>query len=84
MPERVNAQSVWVQRLQNLEEAASGIEMITGEILQITENVNEIKKQTDEFNKEIRGQSSNIEERENIEKGDSQTSAIPVEKERSA
>ncbi|MBE9214441.1 hypothetical protein IQ247_17495 [Plectonema cf. radiosum LEGE 06105] len=53
LPERVNAQSVWMQRLENLEEAASGIEMVTGEILSITENVNEINKQSEEFNKGI-------------------------------
>ncbi|NJM23601.1 MAG: hypothetical protein HC907_35785 [Richelia sp. SM1_7_0] len=53
MPEQVNAQSIWMQRLENLEEAASGIEMITGEVLQITENVNEIKKQKEGFEKSI-------------------------------
>ncbi|MGB6301534.1 MAG: hypothetical protein WBF90_35870, partial [Rivularia sp. (in: cyanobacteria)] len=53
MPEKVDGQSIWVQRLQNLEEAASGIEMVTGEILSITQNANEIKKQYEEFTKTI-------------------------------
>ncbi|WP_017314926.1 hypothetical protein [Mastigocladopsis repens] len=53
MPEQVNSQSVWVQRLQNLEDAASGLEMITSEVLSVTENINQIKQQTDEFKKSI-------------------------------
>lgn len=53
MPEKVDGQSVWVQRLQNLEEAASGIEMVSSEVLSITQNANEIKKQVDEFNKNV-------------------------------
>jgi hypothetical protein len=84
MPERVNAQSLWVQRLNNLEEAASGIEMITGEVLQITENVNEIKKQTDTFNKEIRDESERATEAETQKKKDSESVLIPETAERSA
>jgi uncharacterized protein YoxC len=53
MPEQINAQSVWMQRLQNLEEAASGIEMVSSEVLSITQNANEIKQQLDEFNKGV-------------------------------
>jgi hypothetical protein len=53
MPEQVNAQSAWVQRLNNLEEAASGIEMVTSELASITQNVNEIREQKEEFEKSI-------------------------------
>ena len=53
MPEQVNAQSVWIRRLENLEEAASGIEMVSGEVLSITQNANEIKEQLNEFKKGI-------------------------------
>lgn len=53
MPEQVNAQSVWITRLNNLENAASGIEMVTSEVLSIQQNVKEIKEQSDEFKKSI-------------------------------
>lgn len=53
MPEQVNAQSAWVQRLQNAQEVASGLEMISSEVLSITENFNEIQQQTEEFKKSI-------------------------------
>ena len=53
MPEQVNGQSIWVQRLQNLEEAASGIEMVSSEIIQIQENAREIVEQKKEFDKAI-------------------------------
>lgn len=53
MPERVDAQSIWMKRLESLQEAASGIEMVSGELLSITENAKEIKEQLDEFNKGI-------------------------------
>jgi hypothetical protein len=55
MPENVNAQSIWIKRLERLEDAASGIEMITGEVLSTTENLNEIQKQTEEFKKGLKG-----------------------------
>ena len=54
MPERVDARSVWVRRLEDLNEAAEGIEMVTGEVLQITENVNEIRQQVNEFDRGIK------------------------------
>ena len=53
MPENVNAQSVWVQRLQNLEEAAQGIEMVTSEAVSIKQNIEELTKQKQEFEKSI-------------------------------
>lgn len=91
LPEQVNAQSLWVQRLNNLEEAASGIEMVTGEVLQITENVNEIKKQTEEFNKgveslepKVRKDNKPVKEREDKEVIESQSPFISPDKERSA
>ena len=91
LPEQVNAQSIWVQRLNNLEEAASGIEMVTGEVLQITENVKEIKKQTDDFNKGVeelspkeRKDNKPVKEREDKEIAESQSPFIPTTSERSA
>ncbi len=53
MPEQVNAQSVWMQRLQNLEEAASGIEMVTSEAVSIKDNLKELTTQKEEFEKSI-------------------------------
>ncbi|MGD1910789.1 MAG: hypothetical protein ACFB2X_08010 [Rivularia sp. (in: cyanobacteria)] len=53
MPENVNAQSVWIQRLQNLEEAAQGIEMVTSEAVSIQENIEQLTKQKEEFEKSI-------------------------------
>ena len=53
MPEKVDGQSVWVRRLQNLEEAASGIEMVTSELVSIGDNANELVKQKEEFVKSI-------------------------------
>lgn len=54
MPEQVNAQSQMMQRLENLEEAASGIEMITSEVVSIQDNLKEIKEQREEFDKAIK------------------------------
>lgn len=91
LPEQVNAQSIWVQRLNNLEEAASGIEMVTSEVLQITENVNQIKKQTEEFNKsvedlepKVRKDNKPVKERDDKEELESQSPFIPETAERSA
>lgn len=85
MPEKVNAQSVWVKRLESLEEAASGIEMVTGEILSITENVNEIKKQAEEFNTGIEDlapeqgkENKPIAEKKAADKAKSVTPAVPA------
>lgn len=89
MPEQVNAQSVWVRRLENLENAASGIEMITSEVLSVTENVKEIKKQTEEFNKGVeslepksRKDNKPVKEKSDEDNEQSKSPAIPVSAER--
>jgi len=53
MPERVNAQSKWQQRLENIEEAASGLEMITSEVISVQDNLKEIQDQRKEFEKAL-------------------------------
>ncbi|NQZ65443.1 hypothetical protein, partial [Crocosphaera sp.] len=53
MPENVNAQTAWIQRLEKFENAASSIEMVTSEVLSVTQDATEIKKQLAEFNKGI-------------------------------
>ena len=53
MPENVNGASVWVQRLQNLEDAAQGIEMVTSEAVSIKQNLDELTKQKQDFEKSI-------------------------------
>ncbi len=53
MPENVNAQTTWINRLQRFEEVASSLEMISSEALSVTEDATEIKKQLAEFNKGI-------------------------------
>ena len=84
MPEQVNSQSIWVQRLQNLEEAASGIEMVSGEVLSITQNANEIKQQIDTFNQAVedlppkeRNNNKPIADNQTAQKAASTTPAIP-------
>jgi hypothetical protein len=85
MPEQVNGQSILVQRLQNLEEAVSGIEMISSEVLNVTQNVNEINQQYQEFQKSI-SDSPKKEQLENTaiktdattQKAASNTPAIPA------
>lgn len=91
MPEQVNGQSLWVQKLQNLEDAASGIEMVTGEVASIAQNVNEIKEQSDIFKKSLedspkKEQTENkaVKESEDSSKADSNSPLIPRESERKA
>ena len=54
MPENVDGRSIWIRRLENINEVAEGLEMVTGEVLGITQNINEIREQTDEFNRGIK------------------------------
>lgn len=53
MPENVNSRSIWVQRLENLQNAASGIEMVTSEVVSIQDNLKELTDQKKEFEKSI-------------------------------
>lgn len=53
MPEQVNARSIWVQRLENLEDAASGLEMVTSELVSVKDNLKELTDQKKEFEKSI-------------------------------
>ena len=53
MPEQVNTKSIWVQRLENLNEAAESINMVTSEAVSIKDNLKELKEQRDEFKKSI-------------------------------
>ena len=89
MPEKVDGRSIWLQRLENIEEAASGIEMITGEVLSITQNVNEIQEQAQKFknsisNSPIQEQTQNtaVNSRESTNKTQSQSPVIPESAER--
>ncbi|WNZ44468.1 hypothetical protein Q2T42_21955 [Leptolyngbya boryana CZ1] len=61
MPERVTAQSKWQQRMQkfrdgqeNLDDAASSIASVVGEVRSITEEVNEFREQKEAFDKAIK------------------------------
>ncbi|MDJ0800174.1 MAG: alanine-zipper protein [Calothrix sp. MO_167.B12] len=89
MPEKVDGRSIWLQRLENIEEAASGIEMITGEVLNITQNVNEIQQQAETFKKSIsdsltqeQTQNKSVNDRESTNKTQSQSPVIPESAER--
>ncbi|MBW4572645.1 MAG: hypothetical protein KME31_33120 [Tolypothrix carrinoi HA7290-LM1] len=53
MPEHVNGRSIWMQRLENLEDAASGLEMVTSEMVSVKDNLKELQDQKKEFEKGI-------------------------------
>ncbi len=53
MPEQVNSKSLWLQRLESLGEKASALETVTSEIKSVTENIGEIKKQSEDFIKTV-------------------------------
>jgi hypothetical protein len=53
MPEHVNGRSIWMQRLENLEDAASGLEMVTSEMVSVQDNFKELQDQKKEFEKSI-------------------------------
>lgn len=71
MPERFNTRSVWIERLENLQDAADGLEMVSSEVLDIKENLEELQQQRDNFKKGleelspiIRPNNKPVEERE--------------------
>ena len=77
MPEQVNTKSIWVQRLENLNEAAEGINMVTSEAVSIKDNLEELTKQREEFKKSIE-ESPKVETKPNkaVEKEEKESKAV--------
>ena len=89
MPERVDGRSIWLQRLEHFQETAGALEMITGEIASVAQNVNEIQQQTQIFQQSIsdsptKTQTENtaVKTKESTEKTQSQSPVIPQSAER--
>ncbi|MEB3338969.1 MAG: collagen-like protein [Leptolyngbyaceae bacterium] len=78
MPEQVTAMNAFQQRLEALEDTASGLEMVSSEVLSIQQNVAEFKEQRDKFEQSIvefpplnRPDNEPVKAREELEKANS-------------
>ncbi len=89
MPEKVDGRSRLLQQLENIGEAASTIEQVTGEIASVTQNLNEIQQQAQVFqqsitNSPIKTQTENtaVKTQQSTDKAESESPAIPQSAER--